>query len=88
MEHPAPKQNKGYQEVFLKSILIQKIIAMKKLVKNIFSTISQNEMKNLTEEVKETMAFEFAPAKEKVFTAADLWSIHRQTRTRISRRFN
>ncbi|MBL0356570.1 MAG: hypothetical protein IPP72_06580 [Chitinophagaceae bacterium] len=60
---------------------------MKKSVKNIFSRISQTEIDNFTREVKETIAFEITTAREKVFTTADLWSIQRQGRTRISRRF-
>lgn len=52
-----------------------------------FSAISQNEIENLTADVKETIALEYNVAKEKSFTLADLWKVQHQLKSRVSRRF-
>ena len=61
---------------------------MKKQSTNLFGTISTETVKNLTTMVKETLATDFTYAKNKIFTAADLWSIQRQGKSRIQRRFS
>ena len=61
---------------------------MKKQSNNLFATISTEMVKNLTTVVKETLATGFSQPKPKIFTAADLWSIQRQGKNRIQRRFS
>jgi len=61
---------------------------MKKNSNNLFATISTSMVQNLTTVVKETLATGFNAPKTKVFTAADLWSIQRQGKSRIQRRFS
>lgn len=61
---------------------------MKKALNSSFVQLTQNELKNLTSEVKETIAVGFFRKPEnKIFTAANLWNIQRQTKTRMQRRF-
>lgn len=62
---------------------------MKLLSKNFLEDLSASEFENLTTEVKETLAtiadiivHKKQPA---IFTAAELWNIHRQRKTRFSR---
>ncbi|MCW3090273.1 MAG: hypothetical protein JWP81_1342 [Ferruginibacter sp.] len=61
---------------------------MKKQSHNLFKTISAEQVENLTSVVKETLAEGFNYSKPKVFTAADLWNIQRQGKSRIQRRFS
>ena len=61
---------------------------MKKTLNSSFVHLTQNELKNLTSEVKETIAVGFCRKPEnQIFTAANLWNIQRQTKTRRQRRF-
>lgn len=60
---------------------------MKKTVNSLFNQVSSQTLKNLTEEVKESIAYELPPIQRPSFTAADLWNIQRQARTRVQRRF-
>jgi hypothetical protein len=48
-----------------------------------FATMSKSELIELSSTVKETIAANFVPAKEKEFTVVDLWNIQRKTKTRI-----
>jgi len=68
-----------------KSTTTQKIKAMKRTNNSLFNRLSAAAIENLTREVKETL--DLQPAKQPVFTAADLWNIQRQARVRSSRRF-
>ena len=61
---------------------------MKKQSNNLFTQISTNQFENLTSVVKETLATGFKATKNKIFTTADLWSIQRQGKSRIQRRFS
>jgi len=58
---------------------------MKRTNNSLFNRLSAAAIENLTREVKETL--DLQPAKQPVFTAADLWNIQRQARVRSSRRF-
>ncbi|MFT3682377.1 MAG: hypothetical protein QM791_19130 [Ferruginibacter sp.] len=60
---------------------------MKKLLNNLFTPLSKRELNDLTTEIKETIAFDLTAGRQKVFTSADLWNIHRSGRVRHSRRF-
>lgn len=60
---------------------------MKKQSFTLFTSVSKNELANLTKEVKETIAFGLVEPRTKVFTAADLWNIRRQAKSRIQRRY-
>jgi len=51
---------------------------------NLFTAISNNETKELTTVVKETLAFGINHGK--TFTAADLWNIQRQKRSILQRK--
>ncbi len=68
-----------------KSTTTQKIKAMKRTNNSLFNRLSAAAIENLTREVKETL--DLQPAKQPVFTAANLWNIQRQARVRSSRRF-
>ncbi|MEO5892398.1 MAG: hypothetical protein ABIQ31_19270 [Ferruginibacter sp.] len=61
---------------------------MKKQSNNLFAAISTQMVENLTTVVKETLATGFNQPKGKIFTAADLWNIQRQNRSRTQRRFS
>jgi hypothetical protein len=55
---------------------------------NALKGLIKSEVKLLTNQVKETLAFNYHSGKsnEKIFSTADLWSIQRKGRTMISRR--
>ena len=53
---------------------------------SLFNQISKITVKNLTTEVKETLAFGFSNSQSKTFSAAELWNIQRQRRSLGSRR--
>ena len=60
---------------------------MKTQVKNLLVTLDKNELVELTKEGKETVATDIKASKAKtVFTAADLWNIHRMRKVRTGRR--
>ena len=59
---------------------------MKKLSSAIFTEMDKANAENLTAEVKETLASDFAGNHHKPFTAIDLWNIHRQRKTMSQRR--
>jgi hypothetical protein len=58
---------------------------MKKQSNNLFSSISTEHTKELTNVVKETLANGFSQHRN--FSAADLWNIQRRSRTMVSRRY-
>ncbi|MBL0356569.1 MAG: hypothetical protein IPP72_06575 [Chitinophagaceae bacterium] len=62
---------------------------MKKTSNSLLTQIDNLQMEKLLVEVRETLAIGLMnPTKgNKNFTAADLWSIQRQGRTRVTRRF-
>ena len=54
---------------------------------NLFSQISKATVKNLTMEIKETLAFGYTNnSQSKTFSSAELWNIQRQRRSLGSRR--
>ncbi|CAN5813413.1 hypothetical protein BH11BAC4_BH11BAC4_10340 [soil metagenome] len=53
---------------------------------NLFAQLSKETVKNLTSEVKETLAFGYSENRSKTFSAAELWNIQRQRRSLGSRR--
>ena len=61
---------------------------MKKQSTSLFTQMSIAQLENLTTVVKETLAVGFNQPKSKIFTAADLWSIQRQGKSRTQRRFS
>jgi len=60
---------------------------MKKQSNILFAKIGNGVLADLTKEVKETIAFIGVKPATKIFTAADLWSIRRQAKARLQRRF-
>jgi len=59
---------------------------MKTQSTNLFAQLSEATVKNLTTEVKETLAFGYNKSQPKTFSAAELWNIQRQRRSLGSRR--
>ncbi|MBC7688311.1 MAG: hypothetical protein H7211_09045 [Aquabacterium sp.] len=60
---------------------------MKKRASTLFGCLGKSNMAIITAEVKETIAFGAAQPCQKIFTSADLWQIHRQTKIRNTRRY-
>jgi len=60
---------------------------MKLDVKPSFVKMEKESWDQLVTEVKETIAFVGVKPATKIFTAADLWSIQRQAKARLQRRF-
>jgi protein-arginine kinase len=60
---------------------------MKTQNNNFFTTLNNNQMTDLVQEVKETIATQ-APTinPNAAFTAADLWNLERNRRNRVIRR--
>ncbi|MEO6837081.1 MAG: hypothetical protein ABI261_00455 [Ginsengibacter sp.] len=56
--------------------------------KNLLESLTNNEIKNLTIEVRETIAQGFKKEKKRIFSAADLWNIQRQKRNILGRRLH
>jgi hypothetical protein len=61
---------------------------MKLSSNNFLETLNYQELKELTFEVKETLAVENKKEKRKIFTTADLWNLQRQRRAFYSRRIS
>lgn len=60
---------------------------MKKSSNGLFASISNINLQNLTSTIHETLAIgNYQNAK--TFTAADLWNIQRQGKSRIQRRYS
>ncbi|MEO7768526.1 MAG: hypothetical protein ABIS01_13945, partial [Ferruginibacter sp.] len=59
---------------------------MKRQSYSLFNQMSKEQTGELTTMVKETLAEGFYQLKTKTFTAADLWNIQRQVKSRISRK--
>ena len=60
---------------------------MKKQSNILFTKIGKDAFADLTQEVKETIAFDLAEPRHKVFTTGDLWNIYRQAKSRTTRRY-
>ncbi len=60
---------------------------MKKQSNTLFTKIGKEAFLDLTKEVKETIAFDLAEQRRRVFTTGDLWNIYRQAKSRATRRY-
>jgi len=60
---------------------------MKLYSNNLLQNLTKDELKNLTIEVKETMAKEFKNEKKRIFSVAQYWDIQRRKRNFNSKRF-
>ncbi|HZW65131.1 MAG: hypothetical protein ACTHM7_16565 [Ginsengibacter sp.] len=60
---------------------------MKLYSNNLLENLTKDELKNLTLEVKETMAKEFKNEKKRIFSVAQYWDIQRRKRNFNSKRF-
>jgi hypothetical protein len=60
---------------------------MKLYSNNLLENLTKDELKNLTIEVKETMAKEFKNEKKRIFSVAQYWDIQRRKRNFNSKRF-
>jgi len=60
---------------------------MKTQTNRLFNALSQAQIISLTTEVKETLAMDASLPCSKKITAADVWNIQRNKRTRVQRRF-
>ena len=59
---------------------------MKTQNNNFFQALGKDELRNLTQEVKETVAVHAAAMQPTRFGVVDLWNLERSRRTRIARR--
>jgi len=59
---------------------------MKKKSNNSFETMSKIQVENLTTTVSETLDANFNQPGRKLFTATDMWFIHRQGKSSIQKR--
>ena len=59
---------------------------MKTQTNSLFNNISKTQLMSLTTEVKETLAMDAEMPFFKKITAAEVWNIQRQKRTRVQRR--
>ena len=60
---------------------------MKLQSNNLLENLAKDELKNLTIQVKETVAKEFKNEKKRIFSAAQFWDIQRRKRNFHSKRF-
>ena len=51
---------------------------MKTQLTNLFSQVSKSQVENLTKEIKETLDMGYDHKQSKIFSAAELWNIHRR----------
>jgi len=59
---------------------------MKLQSNHLLENITTSELKDLTQVVKETVALEFKKEKRRIFSAAQLWDIHKRKRTFSAKR--
>lgn len=59
---------------------------MKTNTTSLFTTISNNTLKAITMEVKETLATNLSVSAGKSFSTIDLWNIRRKSRFAVARR--
>lgn len=60
---------------------------MKMQSNRLLTPLSETGLVNLTAEVKEVLAGGYKKSPERILSAADLWNIQRQRKTRVLRRF-
>jgi hypothetical protein len=52
----------------------------------LLESLTENEIRNLTSEVKETLATDAVNEKKKVFSSAQLWDIYRRRKNTFGKR--
>ncbi len=60
---------------------------MKKQPNMLFASLSKEDMTNLTNDVKESIAFGLVEPARKMFTSAELWNIQRNIKSTLQRRY-
>ena len=60
---------------------------MKLQSNNLLENLAKEDLKNLTIQVKETVAKEFKNEKKRIFSAAQFWDLQRRKRNFYSKRF-
>lgn len=60
---------------------------MKLQSNTLLENLAKEDLKNLTIQVKETLAKEFKNEKKRIFSAAQFWDIQRRRRNLYSKRF-
>jgi hypothetical protein len=60
---------------------------MKLQSNNLLENLAKEDLKNLTIQVKETVAKEFKNEKKRIFSAAQFWDLQRRKRNLYSKRF-
>lgn len=60
---------------------------MKRSLNSLLNQLSNTEMKNLTKMIDETIALGSVQPTRHIFTAADLWKIHRNSKPRNHRKY-
>ena len=61
---------------------------MKTQSNNLLEKLAGEDILQLTNQVKETLAMDFKKAGAKIFSAAELWNIQRQRKAYTKRRFS
>ena len=89
MEHTAPGKKQDTEKEFILINYNQlKIKIMRKQLNGLLSELRTEQLEILTTIVKETLAVDCRMPKVNVFTAAQLWNIQRQGKSRIQRRLS
>ncbi len=74
-------------ESLLTNHLKQKIMKLQSNTRhNLLGSLTNNEIKNLTLQIRETVAQGFINQKRRIFSAADLWNIQRTKKNVTFRR--
>ena len=74
-------------ESLLTNHLKQKIMKLQSNTRhNLLGSLTNNEIKNLTFQIRETVARGFINQKRRIFSAADLWNIQRTKKNVTFRR--
>lgn len=93
MGYPTPQKESFFKKIsilkesFLTNHLKQKIMKLQSNTRhNLLDSLTNNEIKNLTLQIKETVARELINQKRRIFSAADLWNIQRTKKNATLRR--
>ncbi len=81
------QDNRRIQKPNNYNLTILKTKKMKILLNSFLESLNQSEVKILTTEVKETLALNFKNEKNKIFSSAELWNIHRRRKNISARKF-
>ena len=86
MEYPAPEKKQGTKKIYV-ILLTFKIKVMKTTFNSLFNQLSTTTSESNAKEDKGTTASEILQHQHKNFSAAELWNIQRQIKSRVQRRY-